>query len=330
MHAHFIESVQERDIDLLLLEELNVSPEFAEWFATQASAGALSSGGTGRCSHSVSDVTLGESDLVLEIEQVDGQVTAILIENKVDAPPQPAQGARYRKRGARGVQEGRWADFKTCLVAPQRYLECSTDAQSYDACISYEVMAAWMAQHVSDAVRGAYRARMLREGIEQNRRGYTLKPDNRVTAFWLGYWEYAASKHPELEMPDPGLKPAGSDWPAFRPSGVNRRFVVVHKLGRGDVDLQVSDGAKVFSHLKEKWGPSLDADMQMVLAGKSAAIRLRAPSVNGAGDFAAQRAQVADGLAAAARLVQLARALQQDFDVDALVSAGGVGDMPQR
>ena len=56
-----LESIQERDIDLLLLEELNVNADFTQWFVHQCELPSLSTfKGTW---HSISDFGLGETDL---------------------------------------------------------------------------------------------------------------------------------------------------------------------------------------------------------------------------------------------------------------------------
>lgn len=94
-----VSSVTERDIDLLLLEELNVSEVFCRWFYNRVTGRR----DTPRCEgawHSVSDAQLGESDLIAIYDN--GVV--VMLENKIDAAAQPEQGARYRRRGEKGVE----------------------------------------------------------------------------------------------------------------------------------------------------------------------------------------------------------------------------------
>lgn len=80
------------------------------------------------------DSELGESDLVVQFYNSNNQKCALLIENKIDAIPQPNQAQRYQERGAKGVEEGNWEIFKTCIVAPKKYLQSkSTEAIIYDA-----------------------------------------------------------------------------------------------------------------------------------------------------------------------------------------------------
>src|ERR1700694_4959850 len=87
--------VTERDIDLLLVEELNCSPEFTRWFwskITQKPATLQTC--EIKVAHSVSTLGegAGESDITVDItdmEQGRRTRTQFLIENKIDARFQP-------------------------------------------------------------------------------------------------------------------------------------------------------------------------------------------------------------------------------------------------
>jgi hypothetical protein len=161
--VNFIEAVAERDIDLLLLEELRCAPEFREWFSSHAlgqDADQLRFLGAW---HSVTDAALGESDLLLLVQDPAGQRIAILIENKIDAIAQPEQATRYLQRGEKGRGKDHWDDFTTCIVAPERYLASVTDAALYKVQISYEEIRDWFLSKPDDE-RAAYRAKMIAEG----------------------------------------------------------------------------------------------------------------------------------------------------------------------
>jgi hypothetical protein len=134
----FIEAVGERDIDLLLLEEFHVSAQFQKWFAAKALGTERHGCRFQAASHAVSDPMLGESDLIAYYADPQGQVLAILIEDKIDAAAQPEQAARYLKRGEAGILAGRWNSFRTCIVGPRNYLESAPDAAGYQVSITYE------------------------------------------------------------------------------------------------------------------------------------------------------------------------------------------------
>jgi len=168
LELKFVAKIAERDVDLLVMEEFTVSTEFCEWFSSRIFGEPIFQSKIGAW-HSVSDAQLGESDLIFLFEAVDGPRTAILIENKIDAPPQPQQGERYQLRGEKGLKEGYWEIFKTCVIAPSKYLSSSKHSESYDVEISYEEILAYFQSRRTRSDRFSYKARILLEGIEQNR-----------------------------------------------------------------------------------------------------------------------------------------------------------------
>lgn len=193
LETQFIASVAERDIDLLLLEELSVSERFRQWFSHRASVNAeyQSKGGVW---HSVVDASLGESDLIFVYASTSGQRVAILIENKIDASPQPDQGRRYKHRGEKGITGGYWERFFTCVIAPERYLQSARHNQVYDVEISYENVVAYFSESGPDSERRAYKAMIMREAIEQNRRGYQPEYSPAMTKFVEDYYEIASKE----------------------------------------------------------------------------------------------------------------------------------------
>ncbi|NEQ54018.1 MAG: PD-(D/E)XK nuclease family protein [Leptolyngbya sp. SIO3F4] len=291
-----IEAVTERDMDLLVLEELNVCNDFASWFyskSTHINEAPKIKGAW----HSIADSMLGESGLIAIYEND----TAILIENKIDAVAQPEQGIRYKHRGAKGITDGRWKDFTTCMIAPALYLQEEQDVSVYGSTISYEEISKWFIER--NNLRSTYKSYLINEGVQQNRRGYTIIPNELVTDFWSKYWSHAAHKYPELEMKKPGLKPANSDWPAFRPSSLDKRFSIVHKLQRGDVDLQIAGAFDQVDKLTALL--SKNYDVEVVQAGKSAAIRLKVHSIDRFKSFESQYDKVTRGLNSARELLSI-------------------------
>ena len=133
-----IEAVTERDIDLLLLEELNVSDEFAVWVYSKVTGRDDNASCEGAW-HSISDAALGESDLIAIYDNDH----AILLENKIDANAQHEQGKRYRERGEKGIISELWASYSTCMVAPNLYLSKEKDSQVYDSTLGYEDLVGW-------------------------------------------------------------------------------------------------------------------------------------------------------------------------------------------
>lgn len=306
----WLECVAERDIDLCVLEELHVSATFRSWFLTQVFGPDPSDLNFLGAWHSICHVLLGESDLVALFAEGSGSKAAVLIENKINAQPQPDQAARYRARGRIGIQEKLWSRFLTCITAPQAYLSATADAAEYDVRLSYESVRDWFRQAASTDERAAYRARLFDEAIGQHRRGYHSTPHPGVTKFWSDYWQLVNVEYPQLRMNRPGPIAAGSDWPEFRNTelGLGRR--IIHKFAMGVVDLELASARDDRDALADRNRAVLAEGVELVATGKSVSFRLRAPPVDRFADLAAQIDAVRVGLSAAARLLRLSPRIQ--------------------
>ena len=294
----------ERDIDLLLLEEINVNAEFSNWLYQESRGCSTTETKCVGAWHSVTHPQLGESDLVVKYDDD----SVILIENKIDAPAQPEQAARYKMRGERGIEETLWSEFVTIIIAPERYLENNPEAKSYDSHISYEKIRNWFKDEKSK--RAIYRAQILNEAIEQNRRGYSPVADDRVTRFWLSYWEMARNQFPVLEMTQPGNKPANSDWPYFRPKVLGDKLEIVHKMAQGKVDLQIRDAAEKLDQIREFVD---DPTLEVVATGKSGSVRMVTAPVDRFGSFEAQKNEIVRALESAEKLLQIGKEIRNSI-----------------
>lgn len=276
LEQRFVASIAERDVDLLLLEELSVSNEFREWLATRIFGEPAYRAHLGVW-HSVNDAVLGESDLVYLFASLDGARVALLIENKIDAAPQPSQGERYRKRGEKGVSVGLWDRFRTCVVAPSKYLGSAKHSETYDDEITYEELLAYFQCRRYRSVRFAYKARVLREGIEQNRRGYQPKLSDEMTRFVRDYYEFASRTHGHLGMDDPKPRAPGHTWIYFRPKTLERKTFLVHQVTAGCVKAFFDGQIESLSRIQEAYAGRLPSDATIAPAGKSVSITIDVP-----------------------------------------------------
>jgi len=274
-----LQSVAERDIDMLLVEEFESSVQFREWFASRVYGQPTYKNRIGAW-HSVSTPELGESDvLFLFSNEADGK-SAVLIENKIDAPPQPNQGARYRKRGFVGQKQGLWDEFRTCVVAPEKYLNSTTHTEQYDEEISYEeIMAYFLSRRTADC-RFKHKALVIQEGIEQNRRGYQPKVNPRLTKFTEDYFKFCTEHFPDLGMETPRPRPSQSTWVSFRPACLPKNSYIAHQTTAGFVKLFFSGAADHFDEIRETYAPHLKNAAEVVLAGKSVAIEVEVPQID--------------------------------------------------
>lgn len=274
LELKFVASIAERDIDLLVLEELSVSDEFREWFSSRVFGEPIFQSKIDAW-HSVSDVQLGESDIVYLFEAKGGPRTAILIENKIAAQPQPQQGQRYRLRGDKGLTEGYWEAFKTCVIAPSKYLSSSIHSESYDINISYKELLAYFQSRSPRDERFQYKARILLEGIEQNRRGHQPEYNEQMTAFVSEYYAYVSAENAHLGMQEAKPRPAGSTWIMFYPKSFSKGISLAHQLTAGLLKVFFNGQAESFAELQETYTAILPSNASIELAGKSVSISIK-------------------------------------------------------
>ena len=299
-----VEAVQERDIDLLVLEELQCNSNFRDWFLLQT-IGSLSHYAFIGAWHSLTQAGLGESDLVFKIG-TEKEVILFLVENKVVADFQPDQAARYRQRGQIKKENGECESFYTVLLAPQKYMNGN---EQFDFCITYEAIRAWFLQQTNLGSRAQYKAVLIEIAIEKLRRGYSPIVHEEATNFWWAYFYYANKNYPHLQMrqPRPGM-PKNSSFIIFQPIdiGLKKGDKILHK-GYGVVDLQFAGKGDQIADLVEKHAAQLTDEMEIVKAGKSACIRITVRKLDVTKGFEAQFDIVQDALQKANLLYDWAR-----------------------
>ena len=268
-------NITERDVDLLLLEELLVSETFANWFITEIIRQPPPITIVGAW-HSVSDALLGESDLIVKFETEKGLIEAILIENKIDAVAQTEQGYRYKMRGDKGITQGEWSRFTTCLFAPQSYLD--RNSEPYDVEISYEQVITFF-QTLAD-VRSLYRATFLQEAVEKNRRGYQSVVCRRMTDFATAYLDYVAQNHPELNPEIAKPRAAGHDWIHFYPIPHQKNVVIVHQIRGQQVKIIYHGQHERFDEIATRFDEVSDMQLTLKKSGKSVTVAAQAPHID--------------------------------------------------
>ena len=134
-----LSNIRERDIDLILVEELRCSTRFRDWFLAFA-LDAL--GHTDRSDltsvsvqHSLGRGTkaegqAGETDIHLELTLGERRIV-VLVENKIDALFTDRQPERYREESERLVHKGHCDEALTILVCPKRYREEHPESQLF-------------------------------------------------------------------------------------------------------------------------------------------------------------------------------------------------------
>ena len=276
LDINFIASVAERDLDFIVMEEFSINEEFQDWFSARVYGEPIFGEAIGAW-HSVSGSSMGETDILFVFTSDKGQRIALLIENKISASPQPQQGERYRKRGAKGINDGYWEEFRTCVMAPKRYLELSQEP--YDCEVTYEEILAFFSSRRFRDPRFGYKAKIVQEAIEQNRRGYQPEYNDEMTAFVADYYEKYGKTYPELFMQAPKPRPANSDWIVFTPKGLPDDIWICHQLYRGLVKLFFNGKASALDEISGRYKDNMREDMVLGTASKSAAITITVPKV---------------------------------------------------
>lgn len=322
----------ERDMDILLAEEFRVSPEFAKWFLSATGSAAYQTGRVLEVEVSKSD-NWGESDLVVLFESDDAKSRfALLIEDKINAPLQPEQLARYRLRAQRGQQRGLYTDFYVVLCSPKQYQDRHKDAEGFDAYVSYEDIATFLRKNDPAGKRNLYRAGIFATAATKLGHPTPTTYGPETDAFWKAAYEIAEREFHDLEM-KPTRFASGTAWISFRPLEFPRQpiAVIVDLKGRnGFADLTFS------GVLCRLFGPLissiLEADMTSHQTGRSTAIRLNIPSFGVSTFDSAVEEHVRTGFGACTRLIRFYRQHRLSLDLAAsksLIEPDAPGFTPQ-
>lgn len=275
-----IESVRERDIDLLILEELYAKTGFDQLFLQVLDKKDYI---FSKAYRSVTTAGLGETDVQIEFKNSIGNNLYILIENKIDAEFQDAQYERYLER-AKLLKNGTGEAF-VILTAPESYIKQKSEFEYH---LSYEGMRTWFDSN-TEKNRSWYKSELLRLAIEQERRGYQAVRDVIVTSFWKQYFSFIQETLPELEMPDPKAKPTQSSFVYFKPKWLPDNMRLIHKMDKGYLDLELSGKAQEYDKIVEEYTNKLTQGMEIVITGKSICFRFELPIISFEKSFEEQR-----------------------------------------
>lgn len=162
----------ERDMDLLVLEEILSSAAFKKWLVEKLYNGTRQMRRFIGAWHTPTLEPLGSVDILVVFEEVTGRRCAILIENKIDQPKQNLQAQRYFEFGEKGVEDGLWDEYLTCLFSPQAYFSSLEPSEYFSSYLSYEEIEGWFARPAVESKsaipeRAAYKKALIRKAIEQ-------------------------------------------------------------------------------------------------------------------------------------------------------------------
>ena len=315
-------TILERDIDMLLLEELHASLNFRSFLLdlTGRETGWVFEDGKA----SVIRDGQRESDLEVQFSRPDGKKLLLLVETKIDAEYQPGQLEDYIKRAVLYEQQDPDLQAVVLLMAPESY-----SREHDDKChrrINLEEIRTWFETSDLSSERKNHKISLLSGAIEKQKQthGFSVKnPDDHVTGFWLDYWNLVRELAPEFKMERPSTTAGtGSTYRKIAfvsdlPSGSQ----LVHKIhrfqGRSEKNLPNSDFVDLqFSRtsvndLEERYGAfvrqvrndkRIHKSVEIVSAVKSASIRVHVPYLDVSMGFEQQHQNAAEAIRRAKEL----------------------------
>lgn len=198
-----LSSVLERDVDLMFVQLVRTSPTFREWFFEQVAPDQT----VGRFLGVKKSVYggEGESDVAFGIERADECRTLVLIEDKIDEPPQDRQAARYYERGRQHVENADWDDFRVCLIAPEGYLT-GASGEDYGTVVSFEEIVECVRGLDHDAEPAVLE--VFERAIEKHEDGTSggSSGDSTVTAAVAGRISRMQARLPAVAPEEPSAK----------------------------------------------------------------------------------------------------------------------------
>jgi hypothetical protein len=303
MNKFSIDRIYERDADVAITEELNISSTFANWLVGQTARFKNRKVTNTEAFVSLFDNS-GETDVTVILTDQDENRFGILIENKIDAVLQPNQIDRYFQRGNRGISDKKWSEFAVVVLAPRAYLERHVECAKADAQIAYEDVAAFFRAH-DLTPRGQYRAAFFDSAAPRGASAYVRVQDEETNAFWNAAYLLANQEFPILEMRTPDYA-SGTTWVSFRPSDFPSRVSADLKGDRGIVDLTFSRVHR--DRLAEIASPWLSSNLNIRQAGQSSVIRQNCMAFVVTHKFEDVRIMVEEGFRKCKSAIELFRA----------------------
>lgn len=227
--------VIERDIDLLIIEELAYSKDFCKLFLNKIKN--KDDFEIVSLEHSQFVNGYGESDIVVIYETAKGRF-ALLIEDKINAEAQNCQCERYGLRGDIGVKAGQYDGYAVFIIAPQNYLDNDLEAKKYPNRISYEEILDYFKKYNEDN-RAKFKIQQIEQSIFKKKSTYQCTPDEEVTDFWHEYVAYQRKHYPLLPYIS-GDKERGakSSWPTYKSDLIG--FELKYKIKHCHVEIQAT------------------------------------------------------------------------------------------
>lgn len=319
-HIPTLSHATERDIDLLIIEELITSASFGAWFMQQMGNDAHNFG-SATVFHSLRRTSnRREIDITLEMT-TGGARHLYLIENKLDAQEQPDQAASYREEA--DERHDNYSTVTCVLLCPEGYLALHPSfASQFDKVLNYEAIRDYfknrsVQEQGEVGLRCAYRARLMTQAIQKQRRGYEQVVHPAKHAFSKRYNQLLTELAPGL-MPGPSMlreSAAGSRTMIFAPESLpNWSFLpqtrIVHQLRKGNANINFYGWGEYFDQLQGVITDDIAGTGFRLIRGVNRrangraglVIAVETPKVDLLGEFDSQEEAIREGIKATRQL----------------------------
>ena len=260
-----LDTVLERDMDLLIIEEMLHSVAFAKRiFATVGVSEDCKIVSIQRSLR----FELGETDIFVVLQTPEGDMMDLHIEDKVNAEAQSEQFSRYEDRAKKLCDNYNHTGYKICITAPEHYLRTNSEAQLYPSSLSYEEIFDYF-NNQSD-MRSKYKLALINCALGKKDTVIAV-PNEEVTNFWDELDRLAVSKG--LQMVS-GQSQHGKESKFIRFRTRFKGVYVIYKARHGNIDLQIPNpgGSIVFPE------QLLSEQMSVCNFKKDIAIRISDPN----------------------------------------------------
>lgn len=262
----------ERDIDMLVAEELRVNPAFAEWVISRI--GLAEKLSFPAFETRVSVVEDGsEADVIASFRTSSGGIHRLFVENKIDAGMMPEQLERYIRRAESEERRGSIVGWSVIFFTPADYRLSLLPGGVVQ--VSFEEAAAALRAR-SEGLRSEYRADLLERAAPirtpAERDAHVAKVEPYVAEWWEAAYAMLHREFPGFFL-TPSTRYPRSVYFAPRTAGMASYLRVDFKGHKGEVDLAFKDIS--LEDLAETVAGLEDLPGVLVSNGRSSAIQVR-------------------------------------------------------
>lgn len=260
----------ERDIDMLIAEELRVNPEFCKWILAHFKIEAQVS--FPAVTTRVSVVEDGsEADVIATFDTSSGPY-GLFIENKIDATLMPEQLERYVRRAEGELRRGSISAYSVLFFTPSTYFRASLPDGVVQ--ISFEDAATALRSRPA-GLRSDYRASLLERAVPLRtpalRDAHVAEVDPYIKEWWEAVYAMLEREFPGFFLPSRTRYPR-SVYFAPQMAQMGSYLRVDFKGHKGEVDLAFKNVP--FDEMKVLLAEINEVPGRLVANGRSSALQI--------------------------------------------------------